>query len=78
MRKILQGDDIGYGQNGLYLAASGSIAWDVIYSAFARALAKRQYVDDETVLSADDDTLQRMGDALDVSPTAVPVLLGGK
>ena len=78
MRKILQGDEIGYGRNGVYFAASGSIVWDVIYSAFARALAKRHYVDDETVLSADDDILQRMGDALDVSPAVVPVLLGGK
>ncbi|OQE20836.1 hypothetical protein PENFLA_c015G06816 [Penicillium flavigenum] len=78
MRKILQGAEIDYGRNGFYLAASGSIAWDRIYSAFAEALAKRNYVDDEDVHGADDGILQRMGEALDVSPSVVPVLLGGK
>ncbi|KAL4915391.1 hypothetical protein BDW62DRAFT_212740 [Aspergillus aurantiobrunneus] len=63
MRKILQGEEIGYGRNGFFLAASGSIAWDDIYSAFAKA--------------ADDDALQRIGNALDVAPSVVPILLGG-
>ncbi|KAI9374322.1 hypothetical protein BJX61DRAFT_551502 [Aspergillus egyptiacus] len=78
MRKILQGDEIGYGRNGFYLAASGSLAWDEIYSAFAKALAKRKCIDDEDVHDADGGILQQMGDALGVSASVVPVLLEGK
>ncbi|KAL4735262.1 hypothetical protein BDV11DRAFT_196396 [Aspergillus similis] len=36
LRKILAGEDIGYGKNAYYLASSGPIYWNEVYSAFAR------------------------------------------
>ncbi|KAF7588248.1 hypothetical protein BBP40_005970 [Aspergillus hancockii] len=78
MRRILQGANVGYGRNDFFLAASGSIAWDKSYSAMAKALANRHLIDDAIVRDADDAALRKMGEALDVSPSIVPVLLGGK
>ncbi|XHG04735.1 hypothetical protein AWENTII_007982 [Aspergillus wentii] len=78
LRKILTGDDIGHGKHGYFLAASGSMPWEDIYSAMAKALAKRGIVDYATVKQADDAALAQMGKALEVEPSDVPVLLGGK
>jgi hypothetical protein len=78
MHRILLGEDIGHGRNGFFLASSGSISWDKIYSAMAEALAKRNAIDDQTVQNADDTVLKKMGEALEVPPHTVPVLLGGR
>ncbi|KAL1855448.1 hypothetical protein Plec18170_004168 [Paecilomyces lecythidis] len=78
LRNILLGKDIGHGKNGFFLAASGSVAWDDIYSAMAKSLAKRNVVDDETVHDADDTVLQKMGEALSCPKEFVPVQLSGK
>ncbi|KAH8431487.1 uncharacterized protein LDX57_009150 [Aspergillus melleus] len=64
-------------KNGYYLAASGHVHWNDVYKAMAKALAKRNVLDDDDVMQADDEALKKMGEALNVSPSAVPVLLGG-
>lgn len=78
LRKILAGEDIGYGKNGYYLASAGSIAWDDIYSVMAKALAKRQIIEDEEVHSANDEVLERMSVVLGIPKVLVPVMLGGR
>lgn len=78
LRQILSGHAIGYNKNGFYLAASGSVAWNDIYRAFATALARRGVVDDDRVEQADAAALSRMGEALGMPPSLVTVMLGGK
>ncbi|KAF1851423.1 NAD(P)-binding protein [Cucurbitaria berberidis CBS 394.84] len=77
LRSILSGEDLEYGQNGYYLASSGSVAWADIYSAIAKALARRNVVDSEVVKRADDATLAKMGEALNCPKELVVVQLGG-
>ncbi|KAF9890734.1 hypothetical protein FE257_005600 [Aspergillus nanangensis] len=77
LRKILLGEDIGYGKNGYYLAASGFLPWSKMYEALAKGLAKRGVVDHPTVEQADEKALAQMGEALNVPGPVVPVLLGG-
>lgn len=78
LRQILLGSDIGYNKDGFFLAASGSIAWNDIYDAFAKALARRGVVDDSTVEHADETALKGMAEALGVDPSIVPFQVGGK
>ncbi|KAI8711917.1 hypothetical protein NCS52_01456600 [Fusarium sp. LHS14.1] len=78
LRGILENNDIDHGKEGYYLASSGSVAWDDIYSQFAKVLAKRGLVDDETVRGADDEALDGMATALNCSRDFVAVQLGGK
>ncbi|UPL00349.1 hypothetical protein LCI18_011283 [Fusarium solani-melongenae] len=78
LRGILENKDIGHGKEGYYLASSGSVTWDDIYSRFAKVLAKRGLVDDETVQDADDEALDGMATALSCSRDFVAVQLGGK
>ncbi|RMJ02496.1 hypothetical protein CDV36_015234 [Fusarium kuroshium] len=78
LRGILENRDIGHGKEGYYLASSGSVAWDDIYSEFAKALTKRNLVDDDTVQYADDEALNGMATALNCSKDFVAVQLGGK
>ncbi|KAJ5090918.1 hypothetical protein N7532_009602 [Penicillium argentinense] len=62
--KSLLSEDIGYGKDGHFLVASGSIAWDDVYGAFARALAKRRFVDNDTVTEGDDTAPAGMAEGL--------------
>ncbi|GAB7357640.1 hypothetical protein MBLNU459_g0137t1 [Dothideomycetes sp. NU459] len=78
MRHILAGESIGHGKNGYYLASSGSVAWEDIYSAMAQSLANRKVITSAGVDEADDAVLQRMGDALGCPKELVPVQLGGR
>ncbi|KAJ9296294.1 hypothetical protein DTO271G3_5435 [Paecilomyces variotii] len=78
LRNILLGKDVGHGKKGFFLAASGSVAWDDLYNAFAKSLAKRNVVDDETVHDADEAVLEKMGQALACPKELVPVQLSGK
>ncbi|RAK95308.1 uncharacterized protein BO80DRAFT_419219 [Aspergillus ibericus CBS 121593] len=78
LRKILSGIDIGYGKNGSFLASSGSISWNDVYAAFAKALAKRHVIDTDVVTQAEESDLAKMADGLGVAPSAVQVLLGRK
>ncbi|KAJ2969772.1 hypothetical protein NUW58_g5451 [Xylaria curta] len=77
MRKILANENPGYGKDGYYLAASGSVAWDDLYAAMAKALAKRNIIDDATVVMANDQNLEAMGEGLGCAPDEVPLQLGG-
>jgi hypothetical protein len=78
VRNMLLGHDIGYNKQGFYLAASGSVHCNDLYASMAVALAKRNRVEDATVMQADDAALATMGEALEVPPSLVPVMLGGK
>ncbi|KAI1638388.1 hypothetical protein F4809DRAFT_261053 [Biscogniauxia mediterranea] len=78
LRKILADENPGYGKNGYYLASSGSVAWDDIYAAMAAALAKRNAVVDVSVITADDEILEQLGQALGTTKELVPVMIGGK
>ncbi|KAI0599074.1 hypothetical protein F4775DRAFT_552798 [Biscogniauxia sp. FL1348] len=77
LRKILADGNPSYGKNGYYLAASGSVAWDDIYAAMAAALAKRNVIADESVITANDEILERLGEALGTTKELVPVMIGG-
>lgn len=77
LRRILAGESPDYGKNGYYLASPGSIAWDDLYSAMAKALAKRQVISDASIEHADQTALGKMGTALGCSEELVPLQLGG-
>ncbi|KAI1326117.1 NAD(P)-binding protein [Xylariaceae sp. FL0255] len=77
IRGILAGENPGYGKNGFYLASSGLVAWDDLYTAMAKSLFKRSVVDDETVETADAKARDKMGEALGVPGSMVSVHLGG-
>ncbi|KAM5349519.1 hypothetical protein ACJ41O_006024 [Fusarium nematophilum] len=78
LRSILVGQDPGHGKDGYYLASPGSLLWDDIYSAFAKALARWGLVDDDSVEDASDATLEKMGLALGCPKEFVTAQLGGK
>ncbi|KAK7397880.1 hypothetical protein QQX98_012748 [Neonectria punicea] len=78
LRKILAEEDIDYGSNGYYLAASGSVAWDDLYEAMAKSLAKRGIIEDPKVGLADDAALTKMATGLKSPKDLVRVQLGGK
>lgn len=78
LRGILSGKNIGYGQNGYYLGASGSVAWNDIYRAMAQSLAQRNVIETDKVDLADDSVQEEMGKALGCPKDMVPLFLGGK
>lgn len=78
MRDILLAKDIGCNKEGYYLASPGSVAWSDIYKTMATQLKKSNIVDHDNVGLADDEALQKMGDALGCPKGVVPVQLGGK
>ncbi|KAI1496377.1 hypothetical protein F5X99DRAFT_400608 [Biscogniauxia marginata] len=78
LRKILADENPSYGKNGYYLASSGSVAWDDIYAAMAAALAKRNVIADRSVVTANAQILENIGEALDIPKELVPVMIGGK
>lgn len=75
---MITGQDLDHGRNGYYLASTGSVAWDDIYAAMAKGLAKRKVVVDENLREADGHVLQRMAKALQCPSEFVPVQLGGQ
>ncbi|KAL4975970.1 hypothetical protein BDW66DRAFT_136321 [Aspergillus desertorum] len=77
LHQILSGHEIGYGKEGFYLAASGSVAWDDIYSAFAVALYRRGIIKDATIEMADKVALEKMEKGLDPANGNVRIQLGG-
>ncbi|KAJ4390968.1 hypothetical protein N0V93_004567 [Gnomoniopsis smithogilvyi] len=77
LRKILKGEDPGHGRNGYFLASSGSIAWDDLYTAMAASLANRNIIGDDSVVPATSQILQQMGEALQCPAEFVPVQIGG-
>ncbi|GKZ38659.1 hypothetical protein AbraIFM66950_010995 [Aspergillus brasiliensis] len=77
VRKMLLGEEFDSGKRGYYLAASGTVAWDDLYTAMAQRLAERGVVEDAKVGDADDAVLEEMGEALGRPKDFVPVELGG-
>lgn len=67
------GQDAGHGKNGYFLAAAGSVAWNDIYAAMAASLAERNIVGDDSVVPANRQILEQMGEALDCPPEFVRV-----
>jgi hypothetical protein len=78
LHNILEGNDIGYGRNGYFLASSGSVAWNELYSAMAKGLAEHGAVDDDSVKDANDKALEAMGKALGCPKEFVSLQLSGK
>jgi hypothetical protein len=78
LKSILRDEDLDHGKNGYYLAASGSVAWSDIYSAMAKALAKRGVIETADVNRADDAALEKMAQALECPKELVAVQIGGK
>ncbi|TGJ85267.1 hypothetical protein E0Z10_g3514 [Xylaria hypoxylon] len=77
MHKILADENPSYGQNGYYLASPGSVAWDDLYAAIAAALAKRNVIADDTVVTAKGQDLEAMGKGLGCPAELVSLMLGG-
>lgn len=78
LRTIMNGEDPGHGKDGDFLASSGSVAWDDLYTAVATAMAKRNAVDDDSVVPASKAILEQMGEALGCPPEYVTVQFGGQ
>ncbi|KAF3767914.1 hypothetical protein M406DRAFT_41483 [Cryphonectria parasitica EP155] len=78
LRTILTGGDPGHGREGFFLASSGPVPWDDIYTAVAAALARRNIVADDSVVPASPEILGRMGEALDCPAEVVSLHIGGK
>ncbi|KAI0810155.1 hypothetical protein GGR55DRAFT_678752 [Xylaria sp. FL0064] len=75
---ILNGANPGYDKNGYYLASPGSVAWDDLYTAMAKALAKRNVILDDTVATANDQNLETMAQGLGCDKDQVGIMVGGK
>ena len=78
LEKITEGEDIGHGRDGYFLAASGHIAWNDLYSAMAKRMADLNVISTEAVEDADDTILERMGQALGCPKDYVSLQLGGE
>ena len=78
LTSILHEENPNFGRNGYYLAASGSVAWSEIYSAMAKALAKRGVIESPEVKKAYDVALGKMAQALECPKELVAVQIGGK
>jgi len=77
LRAILEGRDIAHGKQGYYLASPGSVMWDDLYAAIGKAMKKRGVIDEESVEEADEEVLQKIGDALGCPKELVNMQLGG-
>ncbi|KAH7330444.1 hypothetical protein BKA65DRAFT_59040 [Rhexocercosporidium sp. MPI-PUGE-AT-0058] len=77
LHTILAGEDIGSGKSGYFLASPGSIAWDDLYAAMAKALADRKVIGNSTVTQATDAHLEQMGAGIGCPKQVVVVQLGG-
>lgn len=78
LESILSGANPSWGKAGYYLASSGSVAWNDIYAAIARALAEQKVVLSSEVKQADDAVLNDIAQALRCPKALVPVQIGGK
>ncbi|KAL2067515.1 hypothetical protein VTL71DRAFT_1940 [Oculimacula yallundae] len=57
---ILEGEHLHYGKNGYYMASSGRVTWLDLFSAMAKALAKRKLIPSEEPASARNADLEKM------------------
>ncbi|EXF79317.1 hypothetical protein CFIO01_02052 [Colletotrichum fioriniae PJ7] len=76
--KSIEKENPGYGKNGYYLAASGSVIWDDLYEAMAKALRARNVITDERVTPADETALGKMAQGLSTESSLVQMRLAGK
>ncbi|KAK5050621.1 hypothetical protein LTR84_003903 [Exophiala bonariae] len=78
LSKILEGESVDHGKQGYYLASSGSVVWEDLYSGVAKSLAEKGVIDNDEVPLADDSALQKMAAALGVPKDFVAFSLGGR
>lgn len=78
LRAILNGDNPGSGKNGYYLASAGSVAWDDLYAAMAKALFKRGIISTDEVMQADQKAVDIMAKGMGVDTSLVEMGLAGK
>lgn len=78
LRAILAGKEVSHGRSGYFLASPGSVAWDDLYTAMASALAKRNIIGDDSVVPANHNILEQIGEALGCSAEFVGVQIGGR
>ncbi|KAJ0354221.1 hypothetical protein COL154_011827 [Colletotrichum chrysophilum] len=78
LRAILNGDDPGSGKNGYYLASAGSVEWDALYAAMAKALFKRGIISTDEVVQADQKAVDIMAKGMGVDASLVEMGLAGK
>jgi hypothetical protein len=77
LESILSGQSPDHGKNGYYLASSGSVAWNDIYTAMAKALVQQKVVDSSEVKKADEADVEKIGQALGCPKALVAVQIGG-
>lgn len=78
MRSILNGDSPGSGKNGYYLASAGSVEWDDLYVAMAKALFQRGVISTDEVMKADQKAVDIMAEGTGVDASLVEMGLAGK
>ncbi|KAF4829480.1 hypothetical protein CGCTS75_v006752 [Colletotrichum tropicale] len=78
LRSILNGDSPGSGKNGYYLASAGSVVWDDLYAAMAKALLKRGIISTDEVVQADQKAVDIMAGGMGVYASLVEMGLAGK
>ncbi|KAJ3955876.1 hypothetical protein N0V92_007590 [Colletotrichum tropicale] len=78
LRSILNGDSPGSGKNGYYLASAGSVVWDDLYAAMAKALLKRGIISIDEVVQADQKAVDIMAGGMGVDASLVEMGLAGK
>lgn len=78
VHKMLLREDLDHGKRGFYLASSGIIAWDDVYSHIAASLAQRGVIQDLDLCLVDGEALAKMAHALGVDKASVPGKISGK
>ena len=70
-------EQIDCNRRGYYLAYPGGIAWSDLYKQMAKALAKREVIEDDTLHNASTGSLEAAAEALGCPKEFVPVEMGG-
>ncbi|PNS18681.1 hypothetical protein CAC42_5220 [Sphaceloma murrayae] len=78
LRAILEGNNPDHGRDGFYLASSGLITWDDLYTAMANSLAERNVIKNNAVILADDEAKENIAKALGGTKETVEIRISGK
>lgn len=78
LKAILSGSNPGHGKQGYYLASPGSVAWDHLYDAMAKALHRHGAIEDARVELADRAAIEKMAQGTGNPPEMVHFEVGGK
>ncbi|KAF3005298.1 hypothetical protein E8E14_008737 [Neopestalotiopsis sp. 37M] len=78
LKSILSGSNPGHGKQGYYLASPGSVAWDDLYDAMAKALHRHAAIEDARVELADRAAVEKMAQGTGNPPEMVHFEVGGK